>query len=95
MTAFDMRKESNNEPALAHPMQSQKGNSANSTKSQHGATPCWPDLFLFFNLVPTARLELAQLAPLPPQDSVSTNFTTSAKHAILTRFDWAVQRSLH
>jgi hypothetical protein len=29
-------------------------------------------------LVPTARLELAQLAPLPPQDSVSTNFTTSA-----------------
>jgi len=30
-------------------------------------------------LVPTARLELAQLSPLPPQDSVSTNFTTSAK----------------
>jgi hypothetical protein len=30
------------------------------------------------NLVPTARLELAQLSPLPPQDSVSTNFTTSA-----------------
>src|SRR5471030_3435408 len=29
------------------------------------------------NLVPTARLELAQLSPLPPQDSVSTNFTTS------------------
>ena len=29
-------------------------------------------------LVPTARLELARLAPLPPQDSVSTNFTTSA-----------------
>jgi hypothetical protein len=28
--------------------------------------------------VPTARLELAQLSPLPPQDSVSTNFTTSA-----------------
>ena len=36
--------------------------------------PSW----LFFILVPTARLELAQLAPLPPQDSVSTNFTTSA-----------------
>ena len=36
--------------------------------------PCW----LFRILVPTARLELAQLAPLPPQDSVSTNFTTSA-----------------
>jgi len=30
------------------------------------------------DLVPTARLELAQLSPLPPQDSVSTNFTTSA-----------------
>jgi hypothetical protein len=28
--------------------------------------------------VPTARLELAQLSPLPPQDSVSTNSTTSA-----------------
>jgi hypothetical protein len=32
----------------------------------------------FWVLVPTARLELAQLSPLPPQDSVSTNFTTSA-----------------
>ena len=31
-----------------------------------------------FCLVPSARLELAQLSPLPPQDSVSTNFTTSA-----------------
>jgi hypothetical protein len=31
-------------------------------------------------VVPTARLELAQLSPLPPQDSVSTNFTTSALH---------------
>jgi hypothetical protein len=29
--------------------------------------------------VPTARLELAQLSPLPPQESVSTNFTTSAR----------------
>jgi hypothetical protein len=29
-------------------------------------------------LVPTAGLEPARLAPLPPQDSVSTNFTTSA-----------------
>jgi hypothetical protein len=28
--------------------------------------------------VPSARLELAQLSPLPPQDSVSTNFTTTA-----------------
>src|SRR5450759_989903 len=33
-------------------------------------------------LVPTARLELAQLSPLPPQDSVSTNFTTSARRAM-------------
>ena len=32
------------------------------------------------DLVPTARLELAQLSPLPPQDSVSTNFTTSAEN---------------
>ena len=31
-----------------------------------------------FALVPTTRLELVQLSPLPPQDSVSTNFTTSA-----------------
>jgi hypothetical protein len=29
-------------------------------------------------MVPSARLELAQLSPLPPQDSVSTNFTTTA-----------------
>lgn len=44
-------------------------------------------------LVPTARLELAQLSPLPPQDSVSTNFTTSAN---LTRKDvlsWKVEHS--
>jgi hypothetical protein len=33
----------------------------------------------FALMVPTARLELAQLSPLPPQDSVSTNFTTSAR----------------
>ncbi len=33
---------------------------------------------MLVNLVRTARLELAQLSPLPPQDSVSTNFTTSA-----------------
>jgi hypothetical protein len=33
---------------------------------------------LVFDLVPTARLELAQLSPLPPQDSVSTNSTTTA-----------------
>jgi hypothetical protein len=29
-------------------------------------------------MVPTARLELAQLSPPPPQDGVSTNSTTSA-----------------
>jgi hypothetical protein len=29
-------------------------------------------------LVPTGRLELPRVTPLPPQDSVSTNFTTSA-----------------
>ena len=32
-------------------------------------------------MVPTGRLELPRLSPLPPQDSVSTNFTTSAKQA--------------
>ena len=42
-------------------------------------------------LVPAARLELAQLSPLPPQDSVSTNFTTSAQGHILTRFTLFVQ----
>ncbi len=36
----------------------------------------WTTLELF--MVPWARLELARLAPLPPQDSVSTNFTTKA-----------------
>ncbi len=34
--------------------------------------------FHYLELVPTARLELAQLSPPPPQDGVSTNFTTSA-----------------
>ncbi len=29
-------------------------------------------------MVPSARLELAQPKPLPPQDSVSTNSTTTA-----------------
>mgnify|MGYP001310910556 CR=1 FL=1 len=28
------------------------------------------------------RLELIRLSPLPPQDSVSTNFTTSARHSL-------------
>ena len=30
-------------------------------------------------MVPSARLELAQPKSLPPQDSVSTNSTTTAK----------------
>jgi hypothetical protein len=51
-------------------------------------------LLAFFILVPTARLELAQLSPLPPQDSVSTNFTTSAETAILTCFGHFVQRTI-
>ncbi len=38
-----------------------------------------------FHLVPSARLELAQLSPLPPQDSVSTNFTTTAAFVNLKR----------
>ena len=33
-------------------------------------------------MVPTERLELSRVAPPPPQDGVSTNFTTSA---VLTR----------
>ena len=37
-----------------------------------------PTRTLLFILVPTARLELAQLSPLPPQGSVSTNSTTTA-----------------
>ncbi len=42
-------------------------------------------------LVPTVRLELTQLTLLPPQDSVSTNFTTSANalttdYQILAKF---------
>ena len=55
-------------------------------------------------LVPTARLELAQLSPLPPQDSVSTNFTTSAylteeaasrdcETASLTALEFTLKRS--
>jgi hypothetical protein len=37
-------------------------------------------------MVPTARVELARLAPLPPQDSVSTNSTTSAINRLLNRW---------
>ncbi len=35
-------------------------------------------LLVCFTLVPMAGVEPARLAPLPPQDSVSTNSTTSA-----------------
>src|SRR5690606_36929740 len=41
-------------------------------------------------LVPTARLELAQLSPLPPQDSVSTNSTTSALALDFNRFRYPI-----
>jgi hypothetical protein len=37
-------------------------------------------------MVPSARLELAQLSPLPPQDSVSTNFTTTALQTYTSDF---------
>ncbi len=39
-------------------------------------------VYLIFSLVPSARLELAQLSPLPPQDSVSTSSTTTARQAV-------------
>ena len=34
---------------------------------------------IWFNMVPKAGLEPARVSPLPPQDSVSTNSTTSAR----------------
>ena len=37
-------------------------------------------MLCYSNLVPKAGLEPARLAPLPPQDSVSTNSTTWATH---------------
>ena len=61
----------------------------------HARTP-------FFYMVPRAGLEPARLAPLPPQDSVSTNSTTWAKNIIagLTllkslEFLQSYQRPLH
>ncbi len=39
------------------------------------------------SLVPTVGLEPTRLAPLPPQDSVSTNSTTSAWFSVAR--DWA------
>ena len=38
------------------------------------------------NLVPRTRLELVLLAELPPQSSVSTNFTTWATENIIANF---------
>jgi hypothetical protein len=49
---------------------------------------------LTYSLVPTTRLELVQLSPLPPQDSVSTNFTTSAQAQHFTLFTAIVQRTI-
>ena len=43
-------------------------------------------------MVPTARLELARPKSLPPQDSVSTNSTTSAKGLIPLDFNQAPAR---
>jgi hypothetical protein len=45
-------------------------------------------------LVPTARLELAQLSPLPPQDSVSTNSTTTACFTVCQHEESPVADSL-
>ena len=39
------------------------------------------------DLVPRTRLELVLLAELPPQSSVSTNFTTWATVNIIANFD--------
>ncbi len=39
---------------------------------------CVGALVPVYKMVPTAGVEPAQLSPLPPQDSVSTNSTTSA-----------------
>ena len=41
--------------------------------------------FYILFLVPSMRLELTRLSALPPQDSVSTNSTTTAAHAKLYR----------
>jgi hypothetical protein len=57
-----------------------KSNQDSSIKSQLGLSLA--GFISFIILVPTARLELAQLSPLPPQDSVSTNFTTSAQRPL-------------
>ena len=40
-------------------------------------------------MVPMAGVEPAQLSPLPPQDSVSTNSTTSARDDCVSKLDRA------
>jgi hypothetical protein len=40
-------------------------------------------------MVPTAGVEPAQVAPLAPQASASTNFATSADHELRSTFSWA------
>ncbi len=57
-----------------------RGCGAGVARVQRGCSCALPCRQLREDLVPTARLELAQLSPLPPQDSVSTNFTTSAEN---------------
>lgn len=47
---------------------------------------CWERL-KDVDLVPRTRLELVLLAELPPQSSVSTNFTTWATVNIIANFD--------
>ena len=46
---------------------------------------CW-DKLKEVDLVPRTRLELVLLAELPPQSSVSTNFTTWATENIIANF---------
>ena len=45
-------------------------------------------------MVPSARLELAQLSPLPPQDSVSTNFTTTAGLDFLSKRSCRTEKAI-
>ena len=55
-------------------------------KAGHGDRP-------FRVMVPTGRLELPRLSPLPPQGSVYTNFTTSAEYyraEIIPEESWRV-----
>jgi hypothetical protein len=55
--------------------------SQNKKPAQGGLFVC--ESIANFNMVPKTGLEPARLAPLPPQGSVSTNFTTWAKTVLL------------